>query len=135
MRLDNPAASAQQWATKLGGARQQYVDGINSVTVPPGQLAAAAADRWANNTVAAKPKFARNVASVQIGDWKNSATTKGADRLASGAQASLPKMESAFVKLFPAIKQAVQSLPPRGDLEANITRSAEFARKMAQYQK
>lgn len=135
MRLDNPGASAQQWAAKLGGARQAYIDGVNGVTVPPGQSAAAAVDRWAANTIAAKPKFQRNVAAVQIGDWKNAATTKGADRLATGAQAALSKMEAAFVKLFPAIKQAVQSLPPRGDLEANIARSGEFARKMAAYQK
>jgi len=31
-----------------------------------------------------------------------------------------PKMEAALAKLFPAIASAVSSLPPRGDIEANI---------------
>lgn len=135
MKLDNPAASAQQWASRLGSSTQQYIDGVNGVAVAPGQLAAAAKPLWLTNTAAAGDKFARNSAAVTKESWQASAVNKGAPRLASGATAAQPKMEAAFTKLFPAIKNAVSSLPPRGTIDQNIERSRQFALKMHAYQK
>ena len=135
MKLDNPAASAQQWANRLGGATQAYIDGVNGVTVAPGQLAAAAKPLWVQNTANAADKFARNSAAVSKEAWASAAVNKGAPRLASGANAAQSKMESAFTKLFPAIKSAVGSLPPRGTIDQNIERSRQFALKMHAYQK
>lgn len=129
-KLDNPTAAAQAWATRLGGARQQYTDGINGVKVAPGALAAAAGDRWLANTQASLPRFKSNSSAVTLPMWQNAAITKGADRLASGATAAQPKMEAVFGKLFPAIRNAVANLPARGDVEQNIARSAAFARAM-----
>lgn len=129
-KLDNPTAAAQSWANRLGAATQAYTDGVNGVTVAPGQLAAAAGDRWLANTTASLNRFKANSAAVQLGPWQNAAISKGAPRLASGAQAAQPKMEMVFTKLFPAIRNAVQSLPARGTIDQNIERSAQFARKM-----
>lgn len=129
-KLDNPTAAAQMWAQRLGAATQAYTDGVNGVQVAPGQLAAAAGDRWIANTQAALPRFKANSAAVQLGSWQQSAISKGAPRLASGAQAAQPKVEQVFGKLFPAIRSAVQSLPPRGTIDQNIERSAQFARKL-----
>jgi hypothetical protein len=42
-------------------------------------------------------------------------------------------VEQVFTRLFPAIQSAVSALPPRGDIEANIARSAAFARAMNKY--
>ena len=133
MAMPSAAEAAAKWATALPAAQQRYVDGINAVNVAPGQLAARAASTWAANTAAAQGKFARNSAAVSLQSWQQAATTKGAQRLSSGAQAAQSKVESVFSKLFPAINQAVASLPPRGDLEANIARSAAFARAMYKY--
>lgn len=133
MAMPTAAEAAAKWATNLPAAQQRYIDGVNAVTVSPGALAARAAPLWAANTAAAQAKFARNAAAVTTQQWQQATTTKGAQRLSSGAQAAQGKVESVFAKLFPAIQSAVSSLPPRGDIEANIARSAAFARAMNKY--
>jgi hypothetical protein len=131
--MPTAAEAAQKWATNLPAAQQRYVAGVNAVTVSPGALAARSAATWAANTAAAQQKFARNSAAVTLQSWQQATATKGAQRLSSGAQAAQSKVESTFAKLFPAIQSAVSSLPPRGDIEANIARSAAFARAMNKY--
>lgn len=133
MAMPTAAEAAAKWATNLPAAQQRYVDGVNAVTTAPGALAARAAPTWAANTAAAQTKFARNSAAVSLNTWQTATTTKGAQRLSSGAQAAQPKVEATFAKLFPAIQSAVSALPPRGDIEANIQRSAAFARAMNKY--
>lgn len=130
MAMPSPADAAARWAQQLGAAGQRYSDGVMAVKVAPGTLAARAADRWAQNTVAAKPAFVANSQRVTLGDWQQASTTKGAQRLASGAQAAQGKMEQALARVFQHINQVVGSLPPRGDIEANINRAAQFARGM-----
>jgi hypothetical protein len=130
MAMPTPADAAARWAQQLGGAAQRYTDGVNAVKVAPGTLAARAADTWANNTIAAKARFTANSQKVTLSDWQAAASGKGAARLASGAQAAQPKMEAALVRVFAQINQVVGSLPPRGDIEANIARAAAFARGM-----
>lgn len=129
-KLDNPTQAAQNWASRLGAATQAYTDGVNGVTVAPGQLAAAAGDRWLANTTASLPRFKANSAAVSREQWQQAAVSKGAPRLASGASAAQPKMEVVFTKLFPAIRNAVSSLPARGNIDQNIERAAQFARKL-----
>lgn len=133
MAMPTAAEAAQKWVTNLSAAQPRYVAGVNAVNVAPGTLAARAADTWAINTAAAKPKFARNSAAVSLQEWQSVTASKGGQRLASGAQAAQAKTEAVFAKLFPAIQQAVSSLPPRGDLEQNIARSGAFARAMNKY--
>ena len=133
MAMPTAAEAAAKWATALPAAQQRYVDGVNAVTVSPGALAARSASTWAANTAAAQAKFARNSAAVSLQAWQQATATKGAQRLSSGAQAAQSKVEAAFSRLFPAIASAVSALPPRGDIEANIARSAQFARTMNKY--
>lgn len=133
MAMPTAAEAAAKWATALPAAQQRYIDGVNAVTVSPGALAARAAPMWAANTAAAQSKFARNSAAVTLQAWQQATATKGAQRLSSGAQAAQGKVEASFSRLFPAIQSAVSALPPRGDIEANIARSAQFARTMNKY--
>lgn len=133
MAMPTAAEAAAKWATALPAAQQRYVEGVNAVTVAPGALAARAAPLWAANTAAAQAKYQKNSAAVSLQEWQQATANKGAQRLASGAQAAQPKVEQAFSRLFPAIQAAVNSLPPRGDLESNINRSAQFARAMSKY--
>ena len=129
-KLDNPTQAAANWASRLGSATQAYTDGVNGVTIAPGQLAAAAGDRWLANTQAALPRYKTNSAAVQLPMWQQAAINKGAPRLASGATAAQPKVEAVFAKLFPAIRNAVASLPARGTIDQNIARSQQFALAM-----
>lgn len=131
--MPSPQDAAANWAQKFGASGAKWTAGVQSVTVAPGQLAARAKQLWLQNTTAAADRFAANSARVSLSDWQAQTVSKGAPRLASGAQAAMPKVADAFAKLFPAIQSAVNSLPPRGDIEANINRSAQFARAMNAY--
>lgn len=130
--------TAQQAASKWLSGMQQSADavkeGVQAVTVAPGAAAARQADVWASQTAAAKAKFARNVGRVSLGDWQAAMIQKGAPRIAEGATTAQPKVEAFMSKFLPAVAAAVASLPPRGNLETNIARSAAFQRKMAQFQ-
>lgn len=133
MAMPDAATAAQRWAQNFGASGTKWADGVNGVTVAPGALAARAKNLWAQNTAAAVDKFAANSARVTLQDWQSQTIAKGQGRLASGAQAAQGKVETVFARLFPFIAQQVASLPPRGDLEANIVRSATFARNMAKF--
>lgn len=107
-KLDNPGAIATKWQTKMAGATQAYTDGINAVTEAPGQKAARASGKWLARVTAAQGKFERNVSAVPLSDWKEAATTVGAQRLASGAQKAGPKV-NAFWNSFAAYLKAGQA--------------------------
>lgn len=130
MAMPSPADAAARWAQNLGGASQRYIAGVQAVTVAPGTLAARAGPLWAQNTAAALTRFQKNSLAVGLGDWQNASVNKGAPRLASGAQMAQPKMEAALTRVFSQIASVVGSLPPRGDIEANIARAGAFARGM-----
>lgn len=130
----NPEQIAADWAAKLGQSTQKITEGVQSVTVAPGQAAARQKQVWATNTAASVDKWARNTASVTLQDWQSAMIDKGTQRIASGATAAAPKFAQFMSQLLPHIDSVVRTLPPRGGLEANITRSAQFARGMAKFQ-
>lgn len=131
--MPNPADAAQKWAQNLGAAGTAYTAGVQAVTQAPGQLAANAADRYVAGVQASLPKFKANTAAVSLADWQNAAVNKGAPRLATGATAAMPKFSNVLTQLFPYIEQVRNSLPPRGDIEQNIARSAAFQRGMSKF--
>lgn len=133
MALPSPTDAAARWAQNLGASQTKYTAGVQAVTTSPGQLAAAAADRYIAGVQASLPKFQANSAAVTLQAWQQAAVNKGAPRLATGAQQAQQKMGTVFTTLFPFIEQVRTSLPPRGDLEQNIARSAAFQRGMARF--
>lgn len=133
MVMPNASDAAARWAQNFGASGTRWAAGVNAVTVAPGQLAARAKTLWLQNTTAAADRFATNSAKVSLQDWQSTTIAKGQPRLASGATAAQPKVEAAFAKLFPAIQNAVNALPPRGDIEQNINRAGQFARAMHAY--
>lgn len=130
----DPQAVAQKWATNLGAATQSITDGVNAVTVAPGQAAARQAAVWLQNLQAAQGKWKANVAAVSLSDWQSAMTTKGVQRIASGAQAAQSKFAAFQTQLLPYIENARSGLPARGNLEQNIARMTAFTRKMADFQ-
>lgn len=131
--MPNPADAAQKWAQNLGAAGTAYTAGVQAVQQAPGQLAANASDRYLAGVQAGVTKFKANTAAVSLADWQNAAVTKGAPRLATGATAAQPKFANVLTQLFPYIEQVRNSLPPRGDIEQNIARSAAFQRGMNKF--
>ena len=135
MAMPSPNDAAAKWAQNLGAAQTRYTAGVQAVTTAPGQSAAQAADRYLQGVQSSIQKFVNNSAAVTLQQWQQAAVNKGAGRLASGATAAQPKMTTVFQQLFPYIAQVQGSLPPRGDLEQNIARSAAFQRGMARFTK
>jgi len=135
MALRDPAAAAADWVKGLQGAGQKITDGINAVTVAPGQKAAAQVNLYVANVQAAAPKWAKRTAAVGLGEWQAAAIGKGVPRIASGAQAAQSKMADFLTQLFPHIQAGQAKLGPRGNLEQNIQRSADMIRHMATFQR
>lgn len=125
--MPSAADVAQRWQTGFSNAGQKWTAGINSVTVAPGIAAAAAKERYVQGVNAAADKFAANVSRVTLADWKNMATTKGATRLASGAQAGAPKYQAKIGAVLNAIGQIRDGLPARGDIMTNLQRAQQMA--------
>ena len=126
------ASAAQAWSTGFSGATQKYTDGINAVTVAPGQQAAAQKNLYVQNVQAQSNVWAMKVAAVSLQDWKNAATTTGAQRLATGASKGAPKMQSFMTNFLPQLSGVVDGLPARGSFEQNLQRFNAYATALHQ---
>jgi hypothetical protein len=122
-----PQAAAEAWSTGFGGSTAKYTAGINSVTIAPGQLAAAQKALYVQNVTAQADNWAGKVASVSLPDWKAAATGVGAQRLVTGATKGLPKMQSFMQSFLPQLSSIVDGLGPRGSFEQNMQRSMSYA--------
>lgn len=123
----NATDAAQSWVNGMSGASTAYTNGVNSVKVSPGQLAAAKSSFWASQVAQSQPKFAANVARVSLGAWQEAATTKGAPRLATGAAAAQTKFTSFMTSFLPQLSTIVSSLPVGGTYAQNISRFTAYA--------
>lgn len=132
--MQTPDQISAKWAQGLASAGQRITDGVNGVTVAPGQAAAAQKQVWQQNTVASVDKWARNTAAVDLPTWRESMITKGLPRIASGATAAQPKFANFMNQLLPHIDAVKRGLPARGGLDQNIARMTAFVRGMAQFQ-
>lgn len=128
-----PDQIAQRWAQNLGSATQKITDGVNSVSVSPGQAAARQKAVYLQNVQASVDKWASRTAAVPLDAWKQDMINKGIPRIATGASAAQPKFQTFMTALLPHIASQVQALPARGNLEANINRMVQFTRGMAKF--
>jgi hypothetical protein len=133
MAMPTAEEAASKWASNLGASTQRIQAGVQAVTVAPGQAAARQKALWVQNVAASQNKWAANVAAVPLATWQDATVNKGIPRIASGATAAQPKMQSFMGRLLPYIGNQVNSLPQRGDLEANINRMNTFVRGMAKF--
>lgn len=122
----DPQASAMKWKDRLSQAATDGTieRGVMGVTVAPGVAAARQADVWANNTVAAKDTYKKNV-QVPLGEWQQSFMAKK-DRISTGAQGAEPKMAAFLTKLAPVVNNAKAALPPRGNYAQNKERASRM---------
>lgn len=130
--IPSAAEAAQRWQQGFAAAGPKWAAGVQSVTVAPGQLAAAAQPRYLAGVQQNVGKWATNTAAISAAQWKQITVDKGQARLASGAQAGVAKYQQRIAPVLDAINSIVSSLPPRGTVEQNIQRSSQF--QMAMYQ-
>lgn len=128
-----PDQIAAKWAQNLGGATQRITDGVNSVTVAPGQAAARQKAVYLANVTANVDKWATNTAKVPLSDWQQAMVNKGVQRIATGATAAQPQFQQFMTQLLPAIDQAKSTLPARGNLQQNIQRMTQFVTAMSKF--
>ena len=127
----------QKWSNNLNGAGQYITNGVNAVTVAPGQAAAAQAGRWAANVAAAQQKWAANVSAVSLQSWQSSMIKKGIPRIQQGTAQAVatkgPQIDKLLANVQTAVN-AVQSLP-KGGLAQGIARATAFMQAMSQASK
>lgn len=129
----DPNAVAARWAQNLGSAGQRIQQGVDAVTVSPGQAAARQQALYLANVQANAQKWARNVARVGLSDWQQAMKEKGVARIAGGAQAAQPKVAQFLQRFLPYVDSAAASLPPRGTYEQNKARANAMMDKLHQF--
>jgi hypothetical protein len=139
MAARNPQDVANNWASHLASATQKIANGVASPKRSPTQAAAAAADKWQTRVSdpTAKQKFVSSLGRVSTADWQQAMTTKGIPRIASGANASIPKMAaflSSFLPFQDTVTQRVHAMPSN-NLEDNINRMIAQVRGTAAYKR
>lgn len=131
-----PQENAKKWQTRITAATPDIRAGIERTQQAPGAAAARQRQAWQTNVVAAADKWERNVAAVSLDSWKRDALS-GVDRIASGAQAKVSKVEGFLQEFQPHLERVQQRLQgmPRGTLEQNLARMMENARLNAQFKR
>jgi hypothetical protein len=131
--ITDPTAVANKWSQRLSGAGQAITDGVNSVKTPPGQQAAAQVAVWLSNLQASQDKWVRNVSAVSLQQWQQAMINKGVPRIATGAQAAIPKVTQFMSQWLPYEAAGRNSLPPRGTIQQNIQRAVAMMNYNAQF--
>lgn len=127
----------EKWLRNLQAATPSITDGVNAVTVAPGQKAAQAKQLWLSQLQANADKWAKNVGAVTLGEWQTAMTTYGIPRIAQGAIAKQAKVEEFMTKFLPHVAQgaaAVNALP-KGGLENGIARATAMIRHNATFKR
>lgn len=133
--ITDPSSVANKWAQRLAASGQAITDGVNQVQKAPGQAAAAQVDVWLSNLQAARDKWVRNVSAVSLQSWQQAMLTKGVPRIATGAQAAVPKMTAFMAQWLPFEQSARNALPPRGTIQQNIQRAVQMMQTNATFQR
>ena len=126
----DPNQVAANWAARLAQSGEKIQQGVQSVSVAPGAAAARQKATYVANVQSSADKWAQNVQAVTLSEWQQATISKGVPRIAAGAQAAQPKMAAFLQQFLPAVESARASLPPRGNLEQNLQRANEMARKL-----
>lgn len=111
----SPSEGRDKWANRTSAASQDYVKGVDKVTVSPSQQAAAKVDKWAANTQAAKDKFRRNAARVTVEQWKELTKNVGGARFAQGVQAKQGKYEAFAQDFYPHLDRGLAKVDAMPD--------------------
>lgn len=127
---------AAKWASRTSAATADVVAGVDRVTESPGRKAAAQKAVWASNVAAAVDKWERRVGSVPLEEWK-ARTKEGANRIASGVQNKKGKVEGFWQEFGPFQDSvtATTNAMPRGNLEQNLARMLNQARRTAEFRR
>lgn len=126
--MKTAAQAATNWSASSGRASTDYVAGITGTTKDQAALAVAAGPRYIAGVTDAY-NSGRWQAGLQRGGtpyWKQQSEKKAAN-YTTGYSAGASNYQQAAQKVMSAIAQGVANLPPRGDINQNLQRSASLA--------
>lgn len=131
-----PDQGGDKWASRLGSATTEITNGVNRVTVAPGQLAAAKFDKWLAGVQASAQKWRTRVASVPLETWK-AQTVKAIPRIASAATDKVGKYKAFASEFYPYLEQGMQKVHnlPDNTIDARINRAVEMMRHNAGFKR
>ena len=134
MALKTPQQITDKWVRNMGNSVPDYVAGVNAVTEAPGAKAALAADKWLAGIQEAHRtrRYQESVGNVSLSSWKTNTAEKGAQRLASGAEAARGKMLATTTKLMvnvAEVKSIIDAMPDN-TFEQRLARSTRWAQEM-----
>jgi hypothetical protein len=120
--------AATNWQNSSGRATTDYVAGVQSTTKDQAGLAVAAGARYIQGVqeAYASGRWASGLTRGGTAYWK-SQTEKKSVNYSSGYAAGVGTYTAAASKVMSAIAQGVNNLPPRGDINQNLQRSASLA--------
>ena len=126
--MKSAAQAAQNWQAASGRATTAFAEGVQGYT---GDWAAATvAQQGAMVTnwqqAVASGLWSRGVQATGTGGWK-AATQAKQTNYTTGYSAGAPNYQAASNKIMGALGSIVPSLPPRGDINANLQRSNALA--------
>jgi hypothetical protein len=130
-----PQQATAKWLTGLSGANDRMKQGALNVQTSPGELAAAAADKWLARVTASKPKFIANSRAVSKEAWQNAYINTGLPRVTQGAQDKQAKYTNAMASFFNYMNQGLQTIDkmPKNTIEDSIQRASAMIRWNAKY--
>lgn len=122
------AQAAANWQGSSGRATTDYVAGVKATTKDQAALAVAAGSRYIQGVQEAysSGRWAAGVTRGGTAYWKSQTEAKSSN-YSSGYAAGVGNYTAASQKVMSAIAQGVANLPPRGDINQNLQRSASLA--------
>ena len=131
-----PDQAGDKWASRLGAASTEITNGVNRVTVAPGQLAAAKFDKWLTGVQQAAQKWRSRVASVPLESWK-SATLAGIPHIATAATAKVGKYKAFASEFYPHLEAGMAKVHnmPDNTIDARIQRAVAMMQHNATFKR
>jgi hypothetical protein len=117
-----------RYKASAGTAQSSWLAGIQGTQKDQAALAVAAIPRMVAgfNDAANSGRIAAGLTRRGTGYWKTQSEAKQSS-YGTGIMAGANNYANAAAKLYPAIANAVSSLPARGDINANLARSRALA--------
>jgi hypothetical protein len=133
----NPQETAEKYRRRASAARQDWERGINNLTEAPGRLAAAKKQKWQQNTAEAADRWAENVASVSLEEFKARALATGGSRYTQGVDAGAARYEEYIREAAPKIDAFVRTVKamPNNTFQESIARMVKNAELMRSLKK